>query len=393
MTASVRCVCLVLFASLGLPAAAQDKCTTNQWVRPTEEGRLTGEVVLPDGSNQSKAVGRAELALVNSRGEVLTGRTNSKGRFTIREVEPGIYSMAVASDGFFGALAVHVIAADQTDADAYPTRLTVSVTELDVDTVDGAMSRYLSGSNSIRPAIDTFSDIDYAAIGEFVCSDDAYRILQTDEGMKGRIFMKGVANNKLQNATQTNVMIFRDGEQVARTTTDDAGVFEIEELVPGAYGLMAAGADGFAVVGFELLSDDPTSDSDRFSGLTSDSATLVTQAVGPSATFGVQLSDAAGAQQAARTATSSETETVLNEEVATTPSTPMAGLNTPQGTYVGGGLSGGGGFAAGGGGGSGLGGIAGLAGVGAVIAATAGDDDNNFNRAVPPAASPSVPTP
>ncbi|MFK8110738.1 MAG: hypothetical protein AB8B91_00965, partial [Rubripirellula sp.] len=51
----------------------------------------------------------------------------------------------------------------------------------------------------------------------------------------------------------TRVALFRNGSLVASTTCDPFGRWEIDQLKPGTYGLVAAGAEGYAALAFELV--------------------------------------------------------------------------------------------------------------------------------------------
>jgi hypothetical protein len=54
-----------------------------------------------------------------------------------------------------------------------------------------------------------------------------------------------------------NVYLLRDDRQVAQVRVNNLGIFEVENLTPGSYGLVAAGRGGFGAVGFNLVRANP----------------------------------------------------------------------------------------------------------------------------------------
>jgi hypothetical protein len=76
--------------------------------------------------------------------------------------------------------------------------------------------------------------------------------LWPDGRMVGRLHNIDLLSGRPKLIEDVNVFLIRDDQLVAQTRVNRIGVFEIPDLVPGGYALVAAGQDGFGAVGFEL---------------------------------------------------------------------------------------------------------------------------------------------
>lgn len=69
----------------------------------------------------------------------------------------------------------------------------------------------------------------------------------------GRIHQSSNLTGRPVEVLSTRVLIVQDGEVLAEVQVDNAGVFEITDLIPGDYGMVAVGADGIATLGLKLV--------------------------------------------------------------------------------------------------------------------------------------------
>ena len=402
-----------------------DHLTVNQWVHPTEDGTLVGRVVIPSGQGNLEAVAGASVAMLSRDGQVLRtdAKTNAKGAFLMKGVEPGVYALMAQADNVFACCAMHIIN-DETAADHdFPAEAEISAAKVDYTMVNTAMIRYLPPK--VRDTNVSMGSVELASLAGRVCGQDLFRVAQHAGGMRGQLHTAGARGAELNGARMTNVFVIKDGLEVARAITDELGSFEIETLEPGDYSLLAVGPDGLGLVGFELV--DPVVAAQAAKALSSGDLTLVAKLGGGCCTqFAMQVAPMPEVVDVVEEAVVSEVpvESVCGGcgdsmgacECGVTVDacgcgTPLSGVAgdgvvldefgnpIPGGGYVpaggGGGFSGGGTYGGGGGGGGfigggGGGGLAGLAGVAGVIAATTSDDSPS-NIIVPPSPSPAVP--
>ena len=69
----------------------------------------------------------------------------------------------------------------------------------------------------------------------------------------GRIHQTHNLTGRPVEVVNTRVMIIQDGEIIAETQVDNAGVFEFSDLIAGEYGVISVGADGIATLGIDLV--------------------------------------------------------------------------------------------------------------------------------------------
>ena len=81
--------------------------------------------------------------------------------------------------------------------------------------------------------------------------------IQLQNGGKffGRIHQMHNRSGRPVRVINTRVIVIQDGQMVAETQVNTMGVFEIGGLVPGTYGLLAFGSDGFLATSFELVAE------------------------------------------------------------------------------------------------------------------------------------------
>ena len=81
--------------------------------------------------------------------------------------------------------------------------------------------------------------------------------LQPDGRMLGRLHGIDRLTGRPKLIEEVNVFLLQDDRLLDRVRVDRYGVFEVPNLQPGAYALVAAGRDGFGAVGFQLVPAGP----------------------------------------------------------------------------------------------------------------------------------------
>jgi uncharacterized membrane protein YgcG len=423
---SLLAVGLVLSPVVLAQSTIVNHLTMNQWVQLSSDGMLEGQILLPTSSDAS--LKDVSVAMMSRDGEVFRSKTNSEGEFSIEGIEPGVYALTARGNNTFACCAMHVVS--DKGSESYPEVARVSVANVDYTVVNTAIIRYLPPNVKSNAA--SISKAKLEGIADQVIGDDLFRVAQSDGGMKGRLHLAGAIGDDLAGATQTNVFIFKDGMQIDRTLTDEDGMFEIDRIKPGDYSLLAIGAGGVGLIGFELV--DESEVTETVSNTSNDGTRLVgfrkhrKQGGCCCQEFAMQVAPMPEVVSCVE-------EVIVSEPIVSAPieggcdmgcgcgtcgggeiidggivmdgvGTPIAGGGFVPGDagfapgyggggfgpgFGGGGFSGGGGgFGGGFGGGGGLGGLAALGAVGGVIAATS-DDDNNAAIFAPVAASPAGP--
>ncbi|WP_158222757.1 hypothetical protein [Rhodopirellula sp. MGV] len=356
---------LALMASAGYSSAAD--VTEHQWVRASN-GAVKGRVVVPRGDSIS-AVRNAKVHLINANGSLAVGEVESDntGRFTMTGVRPGVYTLVIQGEHSFACCAMHVVDSLVPLKDQFE----IAAGAVDAKVVRNVMVRYLPNNEGSSDIV--FDPSTNPLTSGRAQTGESIRIRQFEGGMKGRLARAGLSDHP--GAGASNVMIYKDGSEVARTTTDAEGYFAVQKLEPGSYTVIGSGRDGFGVLGVELV--DPMMV--QASTTSSDASTLVVAESMPE-TFIMQVAPV--------TSDAVVADVVVADEVVMTDD-DNGGAPIFAGGGMGGPVGGGGGAGGGGvGGGGGMARLGVLGGIGAAIAIAASDDDDNV---APPIASPSDP--
>ncbi len=364
---------LAMMLAGGLASAAD--VTEHQWVRLSGNGSVMGRVVVPRVDGIAAARG-ATVTLINRTGNFASEpvKSDNTGRFTLRGVGPGVYTLMIRGDDLFACCAMHVVSGDVPIKDTFE----IAAGVVDFGVVRHAMVRYMP---SVLAAEVEFDPGDNPLATERAVGGTAVRVMQVDGGLNGRLTRAGFAANL--GLAEANVIVYREGVEVGRAVTDEQGNFSVADLAPGSYSVFGSGQHGFGLMGLELVDPRAVQSAAREEG---SDGTLVAQVPSVPETFVMQVAPYTGP------ITVIDDRLVAEEDLGALPLGPDAALDPG---LAGGPMGGGGGFAGGGGGGGGIGGggfgsIAVLGGVGAAIAIALADDDDDVE--VPPIASPSAPT-
>lgn len=351
-------------ALIAIDAPLVETMVGTQWVQADADGKVSGTVVLAGGTG---SVAEGMVRLVRPGFISASAEVSANGTFQIADLNPGVYTLVYQSESSFAAFALHVVSANSQVA--LPTSVVVSASNLRPNRALTTIARYQPVSGGDEPQI---AAVETLPLPSTPMKAAAYRVTQNSSGgLNGRFLLAGSAEGAIRPAANVNVMIIRDEEVVAQSVTGNEGTFEIANLAPGSYSLLASGRGGFAVIGFELV---PPGTPVAASRAVDGDGALVSLTVQDQGGLEVVLAPA------------SPDVMGMGGSEPTNEDESGAIVMDPMGTPGAGGGFGGGGFGGGGGGGAfGGGGALGLAAIGGVIAAVIASDDDDSPRPSSPA--------
>ncbi|MEO1528954.1 MAG: carboxypeptidase-like regulatory domain-containing protein [Planctomycetota bacterium] len=349
------------------PASAAD-VIQNQWVRANQDGAVSGRVVVPRTAGIS-ALREGKVSLVDERGIYVTRdlKSDNTGRFTLEGVTPGVYTLIISGKDAFACCAMHVVSSEVALQDEF----VIAAGAINPGVVRATAVRYLPSGQMAKKSPIVFDPSVNPMSSDRLISRDSLHVRRSEGGLKGQINQAGLADELA--APKSNVLVFRDGVEVARTLTNEAGEFFVPNLPLGSYAIMGTGQHGLVVVGLELVDDSMTAKAEK-----ADASRLVQQPGEIADGINVQVAPLPGAGQVIE-------DRVIDEQIIDLGIVDDGGFI--QGGVVGGGGPIGGGPAGGGGRGR-LRGILPLGLGGAALAVALADDDDGVVSAV---ASPATP--
>lgn len=341
-----------------------------------------------DGTIASELAG-TELAVAFPDGSLIRYRVNEGGAVGLMVERSGLYAFITSGPMGHAAFPVVVRIGVPASGDAEPDIgfVAMPTVSLPIFTL-GPREASRAVSSFLPPSVWTLSDIDTALVsaGE-VTSTNNFRVNLSETGrMEGQVIplmRDGLVNRNLDG---NNLLLYKNGELLARAISDSLGRFAFEELEPGNYGIISAGSGGYAAFAFEAVSLTLSAALDTRETFV---ATLVQQPpVGGSFSSGdvlpiVPIPSPLVPELPALLQSPEE----LAEQLPLEPDAAFAPV--PGG---GGGFGGGGGGFGGGGAGGGMGGAGGLFGLaGLGVAAALAASDSNDRVIVSPTPDPATP--
>ncbi|MCY2986153.1 MAG: hypothetical protein NTY15_21195 [Planctomycetota bacterium] len=321
----------------------------NQWVQVDEANSIRGSVVALHGLD-SLPLTKMRVTLSQNGKPIVEDDTDVIGEFLLENVTPGLYTLTAEGGNSMAMFSLVVL--DRVAGKHLPNTLSVRVMP-----DSGRVSEIIRGQSS--PTQLSYEMPKADPLGKNRKVTASHQVMLDSNGtLVGRL---GKASAAVDMSKMT-VFLMKDGEEVSRGRVAADGSFAISGLAPSCYGLVAAGDQGFAAVGFcavnrAVASSKPTRE------------IFVAQTMQAPSSLNIEVADPVVSE--------TPTEVVYVEEPE---------MLTPAG--MGGGGAGGGGFGggggAGGGGGLGLGGIAAIGGL--TAAAIVAADNNNNSPTVSPVA-------
>ncbi len=342
------------FSATVAVSAQTNDLFVNQWVHVDETLALKGSVVALLGQDQ-QSLSSMRVSLSNNGSVVAFDDTDIDGNFLIEKVKPGLYTLSAEGTGTIAMFSLAVL--DKVAGKHLP-----NFVEIRVMPSSSRVAEIIRGQALPKVAESAAPSRD--PLGEDRKVATTHQVLIDGQGtLTGRL---GKATTEVDMSSMT-VFIMKDGQDVKRARVSPDGNFSVSGLSPACYGLVAAGDQGVAAIGFCAVNRSVV-------GISKEARVFVAQ--------------------------NNKMPTSLNIEVASgvaselPPKSDVAVLeNVPSAAYpsigMGPGFGGGGGGSIGAGGGGPVGGgLGALAGIGGLIAVGVIAADNNNNA---PLVSPVVP--
>ena len=266
------------------------------WVNLNQEGQLVGRISVFDAQDQFVPVANLQIRFVREGTTVATTRTDETGRFVVSTLRPDVYTLvAEGPNGFLGySLEILSFVEAQRRASRDPIRLAQleqveASLEIDAAAVPPTFSTLKRIVRRYYPDI-RMHNVAEAAYEPVVQRDEREAVegsgtpagparrrgasqlqqelppsrdatsirshqvaLLPDGRMLGRMHGIDRLTGRPKLIEDVNVFLLQNDRLVDRVRVDRYGVFEVPNLQPGAYALVAAGRDGFGAVGFQLV--------------------------------------------------------------------------------------------------------------------------------------------
>ena len=237
------------------------------WVMLGPTGVLEGTVRPVDGAE----VAGMTVYLMNQGRLVKTSAVQEDGSFRFNNVRRGAYTLIGWGDRAFFTFGVNVLSYSEDADESTPTYITTLAFQ-NATTINTDWIRYFTPNVSYRiygrirygETIDDPAELygvqglsEYTPEAIASTSVGATPVSLTDDGrLIGRVHQLRSSDGRPVDVRGTKVMLLKRDAVVASTTTDNFGVFELEEVPPGMYGLLAAGVDGVGLTGLEVVNGD-----------------------------------------------------------------------------------------------------------------------------------------
>jgi uncharacterized membrane protein YgcG len=324
------------------------------------------------------------VRLLNPNGEERVAIANSSGIAEFDDVKPNeMHAILVADENAHAAVPIMTVSTQQAD------RIGLTAKNVKLSLMPANRTEILASINrDLLPPSEPAGEV-YASEAYRAKSTNPYRVqLQPDNRLLGRVI---VADRDLAKQLRYAKLTFlKNNQVVARVDSDTAdGAFEVPNIEPGIYGVIAAGPAGYASFAFDVLPAARrlpvafNSDGIPVSTMQTDASNRLYVFLCPPK-FVPTITDRL--REIYRTPSG---DAALPP--GTDPSAAAAGSSMGANGFAGmGGYGGGGGFIGGGGGGGGglfgrnLGGILGVAGLATVAGILAAEDDNQVTSPITP---------
>lgn len=187
----------------------------------------------------------ATITLVGPKGKPIVAEPDASGLITFK-ARPGI--IAVVAVGPTGHAAIPVVIRPATEAPVgarLKDPVPVPTFQMQPVKVRQSFAKF------VPPAFAGQTTSLDASADPQIISSNRYRVyLSADGTLVGQI-LPLVVGDSPASLRGTNVIIHGDDIVVGRATVDDKGRFTVPKMVPGRYGLIAAGSSGYAAFAFE----------------------------------------------------------------------------------------------------------------------------------------------
>lgn len=196
-------------------------------------GGVDGRIVSFASNQSDRGLSDLVVRFVKNGKTIRQGKTNSDGVFSVNNVPEGVYSFVASGENGYAAYSVRVLA----DSTGQLPRVVEVAAVPEVKAVDRLINKQMRAK--VGQAGVSSADLTEAGVNRVVVEDGKLfgRVLDLDGN--------GIA--------QMQIDILKDGVSVASVISGNDGEYIVPDVQPGIYGMVAAGANAAAVVGFEAV--------------------------------------------------------------------------------------------------------------------------------------------
>ena len=237
------------------------------WVMADRNGEFRGTV---RGIDSTEVAGMT-IYLMNRGRLVKSTAVQGDGSFIFSNVQRGSYSMVGWGDKAFFAFGLNILSFNRDVQIATPKKMTINAFQ-NATTINTDWIRYYApnisyrvyGKFSVEEGEDDPAKL-YGFDGLTRYQPDAVPAtsvgatpvsLSATGALVGRVHQMDSLSGRPVEVRSTKVMLMKNDEVVASTTTDNFGVFGMPGVQPGNYGLVAVGVDGVGSVGIQVAGSD-----------------------------------------------------------------------------------------------------------------------------------------
>ena len=196
-------------------------------------GGVDGRVVSFAADQADRGLSDLVVRFVKNGKTVRQGKTDSDGVFSVNDIPEGVYSFIASGENGYAAYSIRVL----SDATGQLSDVVEVAAVPEVNAVDRLISKKIQAEAIQAEASD--AELSEAGVN---------RVVVLDGNLIGKVLdLDGNGIAKMQ------IDILKDGVSVASVISGDNGEYVVPDVQPGVYGLVAAGANNAAVVGFEAV--------------------------------------------------------------------------------------------------------------------------------------------
>lgn len=251
------------------------------WITTNKDGNLDGRIsaIVPNPTS-TVPIEKLDVALLKNGKRIRDTATDYDGKFVLKNVEPGNYTLIAAGQNGFLAYGVNVLPKleefdalnKNTNVDRQKLRQAFYVSHFNLPQDSVVVESLQIDAAAVPPEFNTLERIcnnylpEAAEIVTRTDKDDAKAIgkatnirggfkhpLTADGSLEGRIQPISTGEGEEAKLSDMNIFLIRDDVELARVTVEENGKFKIENVMAGVYSLVAAGKDGFAALSLELV--------------------------------------------------------------------------------------------------------------------------------------------
>ncbi len=198
--------------------------------------------------NTNESLAGVSVTVIDPMGESKQITTDTAGSATLENAEPGLYAVVVAGPQGHSTLPLAVREADPAAERATPAAVRLPLVSVEPREIYSLASSARPTSGSAK-----YSDIDRDFVSDAPLGlAFGYRVRLSSDGiLYGQVLSLVRGGIASADVAGTRILIYSGSAPAGQAIADADGFFEIPNVAPGVYGLVAAGSAGYAAFSFE----------------------------------------------------------------------------------------------------------------------------------------------